>query len=203
MGLEGAMSKNFVPPTESRLKVMRGGRAMVRDWKIPKPVVLVDTREQAPFPLLENHPNWIGGERRATLNAGDYSIEGMEDLVALERKSMCDAINSVMSWRERFLKSCERMSTYRWKGIILEATYEDMKTPYSYFEDLKDAEAHPNGVVGTYSAIAAKWAIPVMYASRDRGLATEMAASWLSKIHMYHWLEQNGHGRVLIDADGL
>ncbi len=33
----------------SRLLFIRGGRAVVRAWKIPKPVVLVDTREQTPF----------------------------------------------------------------------------------------------------------------------------------------------------------
>jgi hypothetical protein len=34
------------PPGTRRLCVMREGRAVVREWKIPKPVVLVDTREQ-------------------------------------------------------------------------------------------------------------------------------------------------------------
>jgi len=51
---------------------MRCGRAVVREWKIPKPVALVDTREQTPFPLAANHPNWIGREQRVTLEAGDY-----------------------------------------------------------------------------------------------------------------------------------
>lgn len=61
------MDNEPVKAAASRLRVMRGGRAMAREWKIPKPVVLVDTREQTPFPLAANHPNWIGGERRATL----------------------------------------------------------------------------------------------------------------------------------------
>ena len=56
------MSENFVKASTSRLCVMRNGGAVVRAWKIPKPVVLVDTREQRAFPLAENHPNWIGGE---------------------------------------------------------------------------------------------------------------------------------------------
>src|SRR5271169_2680060 len=119
------MQRKFVPPPEKRLNVMRDGQGMIREWKIPKPIVLVDTREQAPFSLIENHPNWIGGERRATLNAGDYSIEGMEDSLSLERKSMADVISSVIHGRERFLRACERLSKFRWKGIIVEATYED------------------------------------------------------------------------------
>jgi hypothetical protein len=36
-----------------------------------------------------------------------------------------------------------------------------------------------------------------------RELSTERAASWLSKHFTYWWLERHGHGRVLVDADGL
>jgi hypothetical protein len=92
---------DFVAPSASRLRVMRGGRAVVRGWKIPKPVALVDTREQTPFLLAANHPNWIGAEQRATLEAGDYSVEGMENLLALERKSMADAEVLFCSAEER------------------------------------------------------------------------------------------------------
>ena len=55
---------------------MRGQRNIIRSARIPKPVVLVDTREQEPFPLYVNHPNWIGGERRVALKTGDYTVEG-------------------------------------------------------------------------------------------------------------------------------
>jgi len=43
----------------------------------------------------------------------------------------------------------------------------------------------------------------VLYTSRNRDLAAEKAASWLSKHFTYWWLERNRHGRVLIDSDGL
>ena len=129
------MNEKFVKAGSSRLSVMRNGGAVVRAWKIPKPMVLVDTREQMPFPLLENHPNWIGGEKRVKLAAGDYSIEGMQDLLSLERKSLADAIGSTMAGRARFIRSCERLAAYRWKAIMIEATYEDMKTAYALNED--------------------------------------------------------------------
>ena len=73
---------DFVPPSQSRLRVIRDGHAVVRDWRIPKPVVLIDTREQEPYPLAETHPNWIGSEERTVLQAGDYSVKGMENLLA-------------------------------------------------------------------------------------------------------------------------
>lgn len=193
---------DFVGPSASRLRVMRGGRAVVREWKIPKPVALVDTREQTPFPLAANHPNWFGGEQRVTLEAGDYSVEGMESLLALERKTLSDAIHCTMSDRIRFIRACERLSVFRWKAILIEATYEDMKTPYLLGGEIP-LEAHPNAVCGTLDAIEAKFGIPVIYASQDRDLATEKAASWLSKHFTYWWLEQNGHRRLLVETDGL
>ncbi len=186
----------------TRLNVMREGSAVVRSWKVPKPIVLVDTREQMPFPLAENHPNWIGGEKRLKLASGDYSIEGMQDVLSLERKSLADAIGSTMAGRARFIRSCERLAAFRWKAIIIEATYEDMKTAYALNEDLV-TEAHPNAVCGTLDAIEAKFGIPILYTSQYRALATEKAASWLSKHFTYWWLEQNKHRRLLVDTDGL
>ena len=90
----------------------------------------------------------------------------------------------------------------RWKAILIEASYEDMKSWYDDDDDLETA-AHPNAVCGTLDAIEAKFGIPILYTSRNRGLASEKAASWLSKHFTYWWLEENGHGRVLIDTDGL
>jgi len=193
---------NPVPPTTARLRVMREGRAVVREWQVPKPIVLVDTRERRPLPLFKQHPNWIGGERSATLKTGDYSIEGMESLLTMERKTLPDAVNSTIANRERFIRACERMAGFRWKAILIEAAYEDLKCPYEDLDDLETG-AHPNAVCGTLDAIEAKFGIPIIYTARDRPLATERAASWLSKHFTYRWLEQNGHGRVLIDADNL
>ena len=58
-------------------------------------------------------------------------------------------------------------------------------------------------MIGTLDAIEVKFGIPILYTSRNRDLATEKAASWLSKQFTYWWLEQNGKGRVLIDHDRL
>ena len=82
-------------------------------------------------------------------------------------------------------------------------SHEDMKSYYRDFGDDLQTEAHPNAICGTYDAIEAKFGIPVLYTSRHRSLATEKAASWLSKHFTYWWLEQNGEDRTLIDSDGL
>ena len=183
------MNDNFVHPATSRISITRDGHSITRSAKIPKPVVLVDTREQQPFPVLRNHPNWISAEKRVALKTGDYSIEGMEDLLTLERKSLADIVN------------CTRLAKFRWKAIIIEASYEDLKRDCQEYG--VESDVHPNAVVGTLDAIEAKFGIPIILTSRHRTLATERAASWLSKHFTYWWLEQHDFGRVLVDEDRL
>ena len=191
----------FVPPTQSRLRVMRNGHNIIRSSKIPKPIVVVDTREKQPLPLYANHPNWIGGEGRGTMKTGDYTLEGMESLLSLERKNLTDLVACSIFYRERFLAACARLAKFRWKAILVEATYEDIKGGFEQFDI--PSEVHPNTVCGTLDAIEAKFGIPIIYASRNQALATERAASWLSKHFTYWWLEEQGLERVLIDSDGL
>lgn len=184
-----------VPPTKSRLIVKRGGSAIT--GKIPKPIALVDTREQQPL-SIDRFDNWFAGSRSATLETGDYSIEGMEQLVCLERKSLADLVGTLMHHRPRFFRELERMQAYPYRAILVEASYEDVKSPYSF---TSDTAAHPNGVTGSLDALEVRFGIPVIYTSRNRALAEEKAASWLSKTFTYWWLESNGFGRVLQEGD--
>lgn len=191
----------FASAPSGRLLVMREGSSIIRKERIPKPVVLVDTREQSPLPLFENHPNWIGGQRRQPLKTGDYTVEGMEGLLCLERKSLADVAACTASNRRRFIASCARLARFKWKAILVEATYEDIKGGILRFDI--PCYVHPNAICGTLDAIEAKFGIPILYTSMYRELATERAASWLSKHFTYWWLEEHGLGRVLIDYDKL
>ena len=183
------------PPT-GRLIVKRKGHSITR--QIPKPVILIDTREKYPFDF-SRFKNWVADTKSRALEAGDYSVEGMESLLVLERKTLTDLITTVIQQRTRFFKQCEKMSKYRWKALLVEASYEDIKTPY--YEDEYNTLAHPNAVSGTLDALEARYGIPVIYTSRFRPLAEEKAASWLSKHFTYWYLETNGFGRVLQDGD--
>lgn len=186
---------NPAAPPSGRLIVKRGGHSITR--QIPKPIVLVDTREQYPFGF-SRFPNWIAGEKQQALKAGDYGVEGMETLLVLERKTLTDLITTVIQQRERFLKQCEKMAKYRWRALLIEASYKDIKTPYG---EEYNTLAHPNAVSGILDALEARYGIPVIYTSRYRPLAEEKAASWLSKHFTYWYLETNGFGRVLQEGD--
>ena len=108
------MDEDYASSRTSRLTVILHGHSITRSAGIPKPRVLVDTREQQPFPLLANHPNGIGGEKHVALKAGDYSIEGMEQLLALERKNLADIVACTVTDRQRFLSCCQRLAKFRW-----------------------------------------------------------------------------------------
>jgi len=191
----------FVPATSGRLRVMRKGHNIIRKERIPKPVVLVDTREKAALSLHANHPNWIAGERRESLKTGDYTVEGMENILCLERKSLDDLAACTVTHRRRFIASSARLARFTWKAILVEASFEDIKGGLDQFDI--PSGVHPNAICGTLDAIEAKFGIPIIHSSTVRELATERAASWLSKHFTYWWLEEHGHGRVLIDSDKL
>ena len=187
--------ENLAHPPSGRLLVKRDGSSITR--RIPKPVVVIDTREQAPFDFSAMN-NWIGGTVRRKLDVGDYSIVGMERLLRVERKSLTDLITTLMQWRKRFFKECEALARFRHSALLVEATYEDVK---SFYDDALCTAAHPNAVSGSLDAVEARFGIPVIYTSQHRPLAEEKTASWLSKQFTYWYLEQQGLGRVLQPGD--
>jgi len=185
---------NPVAPPSGRLIVKRNGHSITRH--IPKPIVLIDTREKNPFDF-SRFPNWIADVKHQKLEVGDYSVDGMETLLILERKTLTDLITTLIQQRSRFIRTCERLARYRWRALLVEASYEEIKSEYTD----ECTQAHPNAVSGMLDALEARFGIPVIYTSRYRPLAEEKAASWLSKHFTYWYLEKNGFGRVLQEGD--
>lgn len=82
---------------------------------------LIDTREQTPLNLAPLR------HRRETLATGDYSVAGLESIVAIERKSLPDLIACVGVERERFERECQRLLAYPTRAIVIEATWADLE----------------------------------------------------------------------------
>jgi len=59
-------------------------------------VIVVDTREQDEYTFGD------ADVVRRKLDAGDYSIAGLENRVAIERKNINDFVNTVIYQKERF-----------------------------------------------------------------------------------------------------
>jgi len=93
------------PPAEGH---PQPATASLRSEGVPKPVALVDTRERQPFETARIPSQLVRAERRATLKTGDYTVEGMEDLLSLERKTLADAVACCVARRAQFIATCGR-----------------------------------------------------------------------------------------------
>ncbi len=82
---------------------------------------VIDTREQCPLDLspLRTVPG--------TLSTGDYSVQGLESLVAIERKSLSDLLACIGVDRDRFDREVQRLLAYPVRAIVIEASWGDLE----------------------------------------------------------------------------
>lgn len=93
-----------------------------------KLTIIEDTREQTPLDFTGHR----GVESvRSGLKTGDYSVQGYEDQICFERKSVPDLVGTLIGGHERFLREMDRMKDYQVKYILVEHT---AGTVYRYCE---------------------------------------------------------------------
>src|SRR5512138_3703094 len=116
-----------------------------------EPIIVVDTREQEPYGFQ------CGGLHvvRRALPAGDYSLAGYEQSVAVERKTLDDFVSTVIRHRSRFSKELRILSKYDAACVVVEANLRDILIG-GY-----RSGAHPNAVLGTLFSIVVDFRVPV------------------------------------------
>lgn len=86
---------------------------------IDQPIIIIDTREQQPW-SFEYHTTSV-----AKLDTGDYSIQGLENKLCIERKKTVNEFaNNIIE--KRYKDWTKRMSKYKYKFLILEFNLEDI-----------------------------------------------------------------------------
>ena len=118
---------------------------------MPPFTIVVDTREQQPY-SFDKYP-----VVRQKLDVGDYSILGLERRIAFERKNLDDYIQSVVKARERFFAEMQQLANYEMKGILVEATLEDI------LQKKYTSGANPNAVFGSTTSLIVDFNIPVYF----------------------------------------
>ena len=106
---------------------------MSEDYHILPFVTVRDTREQAPYDFRGmragskhgNVPLIVPIEDRV-LKTGDYAISGLEDLMAVERKSKSDCFSSLSQGRERLEREFERMKEMEIAHFVVECEWSDV-----------------------------------------------------------------------------
>lgn len=116
--------------------------------------IITDTREQTPY-LFTGYPvETVSG----TLNAGDYSIPGFSDLVAVERKELGDLLGCLTHDRDRFTRELERLRGYDAAALVIEARLETIQAG-KYRSRMK-----PEAAVQSIISIMGRYRLPVFFA---------------------------------------
>ena len=87
------------------------------------PTIIVDTREGRPWTFDRS--------KKGTLQTGDYSVAGLEKVIAVERKSHADiyATLSTVRRRKRFEAELERSRELKFFALVIEVTLSDFRQP--------------------------------------------------------------------------
>ena len=85
--------------------------------------VIRDTREQNGWTFMSSKA--CEGTLSGALKTGDYSIEGYEELLTIERKgSIAELANNLVE--DRFERELERMESFKYAFMILEFSMDDL-----------------------------------------------------------------------------
>ena len=149
--------------------------------QLPPYTIIIDTREQSPW----SWDNGSSGDNnaltppihtiRATLPAGDYSIVGLEDRVAIERKSLNDYVQTVIAQRKRFSRELIKLQSYDYAIIMVEGSCVDL------IEHKYSSQADPKSVLGATAAIEACYGVSVLFCC-NRQIAIYLAKLWMDKV---------------------
>jgi len=117
--------------------------------------ILSDTREQNPYTFtgfpVEVEPG--------TLTAGDYSVPGFTDEVAIERKELSDLMGCLTHDRDRFTRELERLRGYKSAALLIEAPYSAIKA------GMYRSRMKPDAAVQSILSIMEKYRMPVFFAA--------------------------------------
>jgi len=112
--------------------------------------IVVDTREQLPYTfdcLDVVVPTIVRG-----LHSGDYSIDDMNELIAIERKSLDDLYGSTTWGRDRFEAEIGRLDDLPgFAAVVIEADWREIVAPQDHRPGWIN-QTDPKSVVGTINA---------------------------------------------------
>src|SRR5574344_2648176 len=118
--------------------------------------VIVDSREQAPFSFA--HEKYGVTVAVGALTVGDYSLAGLEDKVAVERKSLPDLVMCLGRERERFERELQRGAALDAFCVVCEGSWLDLSRG-----DYR-SQLNPHAACQSVAAFMARYRVPFMFA---------------------------------------
>ena len=118
--------------------------------------ILVDSREQRPFNF--EHERYGVQIQPGTLTVGDYSLRGLEDKVAVERKSLPDLVQCLGRERERFERELQRGQALDAFAVVIEGSWSDLAN--GNFR----SQLNPHAACQSVLAFMARYRVPFLFA---------------------------------------
>lgn len=140
------------------------------------PVIVVDSREQRPYSFTSDR---VGGVVTTALPAGDYSLQGYETRIAIERKSLADYINTVVHSQDRFARELALLRSYPRAWIVVEASMDDV------LQGRFESGVKPQALFAMSAALQVVYGIEVQFAF-DRATAR----AWVEELLVQFWQSQ-------------
>ncbi len=131
--------------------------------------MIADSRERQPLWEAKEYEDFI--VKRQKLDAADYSIEGLENLIRIERKKCgMELYANFTKHRERFYKEVERLREIPHKFIVIESTLEEISNPLSY-RAVGNYNRAPAIVLSSLVSLSLLDGIQIIYAGKSaRGI---------------------------------
>lgn len=133
--------------------------------------IIVDSREQAPFPFRGARYEGVSVEV-GTLGTGDYSLAGLTDKVAVERKELADLVACLGRERERFERELQRAAALDAFAVVVEASWAELASG-QYRSRL-----NPHAACQSVLAFAGRYRVPFLFAG-SRAAAEYMTWGFL------------------------
>jgi len=130
-------------------------------------VIVIDTRENLPykFPVASVTKK---------LQSGDYSIVGLENQVAVERKTRQDGYQSLGQGRKRFENEFRRLSEFKFSAVVIESSIIDFLEQPAY------TKMDPHAAINSLISWMVKYKVCVIWAG-DRLHGSAMTFRILEK----------------------
>lgn len=153
--------------------------------------IVADNNEGYPYTFASLPTRAADGNKRMavkvvsrSLETGDYSIEGMESRVTVERKSLTDLYGTLGGGRERFEREFERMQAMEFAAVVVEAGLPEICRP----DHPRDNEQRALEVLRTVAAetgsLEAQRAVADLDAIMERRWAgVFLGVEWMSQLN--------------------
>lgn len=137
------------------------------------PQIIIDSREKTPL-AFANLPT-----ETSTLYSGDYSVKGLEEVFAIERKTIADLVSSLTRNRDRFTNELHRLRGYRFRRLLIVGSRHEIQIG-NY-----RSQAKPRAILASLAAVEARYDIPAVFSSTPfaAALTVEQWAFWAWREH--------------------